>query len=356
MKNDLALNLARPHATIATLCIPLIYLILFSLFALSGGMVPATVYQADQGKYSQPMKQALTQARTFRIHTISTESQGQENIDAEKSVAAIKIPYGFTDDVLAGRPSVIHVKINNMNSDFADDIRRGLPLGILQFYQNSLPKSIPLQWNEKEYYPSTVSFLGFLSVSIVTVGMLVGGLLFGGRGISMEWEGSTMKELQLAPIPAWNIITGKLLAGLLNGLIASIFIVLGLLILGIKPQNPIELATIIVVLLVVFVSLGIAAGSLLRSQAIVTALAFALGMPVFFISGAFGPISWATPAIADTARLFPVVYANAMIQHAFHGYLPIDVSIPVIWAILIAWTIGALGISIWTYKRTNMAN
>jgi len=352
MKNDLALNRARPFATFITIILPINFLILFSLFALSGGKAPVTIYQADHGQYGGSMVKALDQAITFRIHPVNTESEGQTYIATNKSVAAIYIPNGFSKDVSSGTSSVIHVMIDNKNKDFADDIRRGLPLAILNFYKSSLPKSIPIQWHEKDFYPFNVSFMGYLSVSIVTVALLIGGLLFGGRGIAREWENGTMKSLMLAPIPAWSVITGKLLAGLINGLIAAIFIVFGLIMLGVRLENPIQFATVMVLLLLVFVSLGVAAGSILRSQSTVTPLAFAIGLPMFFISGAFSPISWSTPASADIARLFPVVYANAMLQHAVYGYWPIDVSASVIWLILIGWTVVALGISVWAYRRT----
>ena len=162
MKNDLALNRARPFATFITIILPINFLILFSLFALSGGKAPVTIYQADHGQYGGSMVKALDQAITFRIHPVNTEAEGQTYISTNKSVAAIYIPNGFSKDVSSGTSSVIHVMIDN--NKLSPSYRRGLPLAILNFYKNSLPKSIPIQWHEKDFYPFNVSFMGYLSV------------------------------------------------------------------------------------------------------------------------------------------------------------------------------------------------
>ena len=50
------------------------------------------------------------------------------------------------------------------------------------------------------------------------------------------------------------------------------------------------------------------------------ALAFGTSIPLFFLSGAFGPLSFSTPAIQFIAKVFPIYYAIVLQQHAFHGF------------------------------------
>jgi hypothetical protein len=52
----------------------------------------------------------------------------------------------------------------------------------------------------------------------------------------------------------------------------------------------------------------------------VAALTFGLSIPLFFLSGAFGPISFGTKATQVLAQIFPVYYAIVLQQHAFHGF------------------------------------
>ena len=43
-------------------------------------------------------------------------------------------------------------------------------------------------------------------------------------------------------------------------------------------------------------------------------------LPLFFLSGAFAPISFTTPPLQVIAQIFPVYYQIVVLQHAFHGF------------------------------------
>ncbi len=77
-----------------------------------------------------------------------------------------------------------------------------------------------------------------LAVSILVVGVLVGGLLQSGTEMAREWERETVKELLLAPASCWAILVGKMLAAAAVSL-AGVVLVLAVLIgiLGVHPVN-----------------------------------------------------------------------------------------------------------------------
>ncbi len=355
MLNDLRLNIVSPFATILSLVVPINFLFLFVLFAVGGAKVPVSVVASGVGEaYTAGFLHALQSALTFHIHQVSTPSAGQRLIQAHRSVATIQIPHAFSAAVVQAKTASIPLTLNNLNHDFADDVRRAMPLAILNFYHSVFPSSLPFGWKEVDTYTHNVTFLGYLSVSIQTVALLIGGLLFGGRGAARDWEIGTMKELMLAPIPPWSVVVGKLAAGMVNGIASAVLVLVVLLLLGLRPLMWGQFIGVTLVTLFVFISLGVAIGSIAKSQFIVTPFAFALGLPLFFISGAFGPISWSTPAAADIARVFPVVYANAAFQHAVHGYWPIDTSPVWLWIILLAWAVLALCVSWFSYRRATM--
>lgn len=356
LKNDLRLNLVRPFATLISLVVPINFLILFVLFAIGGARVPVGVVAAGSGHYGTGMVQSLGSALTFRMQGVPSVQAGMALIQAHHSVATIQVPPDFSARISHGQPAHLAVILNNLNHDFADDVRRALPLAILNFYHTNFPQTLPLHWREIDSYPHNVSFIGYLAVSVQTVALLIGGLLFGGRGAARDWERGTIKELMLAPIPPWSIVLGKLAAGMVNGLVSAGLILVVLLLLGLQPLAWGQLIGVMVITLLVFVGLGVALGSLVKSQFIVTPFAFALGLPLFFISGAFGPISWSTPAAAMIARVFPVVYANAAFQHAVHGYWPIDTSPFWLWIILAVWAAAALATSWIVYRRATTAH
>jgi ABC-type polysaccharide/polyol phosphate export permease len=92
------------------------------------------------------------------------------------------------------------------------------------------------------------------------------------------------------------------------------------LVLGVRPLHWTEVMGGTLLVMLTFVSLGLLAGTLVRRRASVIPLSIGLSLPVFFISGAFGPVQWGTPALAFVAQLQPVYYAIGVFQHAFHGF------------------------------------
>jgi ABC-2 type transport system permease protein len=356
MKNDLYINLATPSSAIMAILIPINFLILFALFALGGSTVPVTAYQADSGQYSSAMVQALDSTHTFRITHVGTAGAGDKAIQHETSVASILIPPGFTDSVKKGDAIQIPVKINNLNDDFASDIRRGLPLSVLNFYKKVMPSALPLDWHEVDSYSFDTSMLDYLAVGIQTVALLLGGIILSGRAVAGEWERGTIKELKLAPVSNLAIILGKIGTGFITGLISALLVLSALLLMGVRPGAWGEFIGVLVLTLFVFVCIGLAIGSFVKSQFVIYPLTLSVALPLFFLSGAFGPISWGSAMGAWIARLFPVVYINAAFQHSIHGYWPIDVSGFTLWLIVGIWAIGSLIIGGFVFSRTAAAH
>jgi len=355
MKNDLRLILARPSSTILAVLIPVNFLILFSLFALGGARVPVGMVQADSGAYSATMVQALNQTNTFRITAVPSQNAAQRLIDGQQSVATINIVPGFSKAIASGADVTLPVTIDNLNADFANDIRRALPLGILNFYEKTTPSVLPMGWHEVDEYPHDVSFFGYLAVSIETVALLLGGILLTSRGVAGEWEQGTIKELKLSPAPTWALLTGKILTGYLTSMVSAALIFGILTIFGIHPQNWGLLIASSLVILLIFATIGLAVGMMAKSQFVVYPLVLGVSLPLFFISGGFGPVSWSTPAMLWVARVFPVIYANTILQRAIHGFWPLDVGVGVAWLVFAIWGLAAVGLSIWLYRRATLA-
>jgi ABC-type multidrug transport system permease subunit len=104
--------------------------------------------------------------------------------------------------------------------------------------------------------------------------------------------------------------------------LASAGLVLAVLIgvAGVWPVHWAEVIGFTLLTLIIFVALGTLLGTLLRARQPVVALSIGIAIPLFFLSGAFGPISFTTPAVQFLARIFPPYYAIVVQQHAFHGF------------------------------------
>lgn len=347
-RQQLALALAQPFSSAIVIAVPINFLLLFVLFALSGGFAPISVWQELPSPQGQAMVEALRNSSTFQVHVVPSPADARHSLANQDVVATIGIPAGFDEN--RGK-TTLQVTINNLNEDFAGDIRRGLPLAIMRFSEANPTNPLPVRIDEHDAYRSTVSFLDYIAVSIEAVALLLGGLLLGGLAMAREWEADTIKELLLSAVPAWTVVVGKLAGAFVGAMLSGASVLVVVLALGVRPEAWGELVGVMVALTVVFVALGMAIGSQLRSTWAVIPLAFALGLPLFFISGPFGPISWGTQASATVARVFPVVYANAAIQHATYGFLPLDANWGTVIAMLAAWAVAGLALSVVAYRR-----
>src|SRR5579864_3432324 len=208
---DVRIALRTPAATAIVILLPVNYLILELLFAVSGGQAPTAVVLQDNGPYAQQFLDTMRQAHSFNIipPNGTTEEDAQRQIQAGNIVAIVTIPANFDDAIKAGQPIAIPVTLNNLNVDFSNDIRRALPLTITQFYAKAFPQQVVVQAQEVDTYPYDTDYIPYLAVSVFVVGLMLGGLLQSGGNMVNEYEQSTIKELLLSPARRWAIQIGK---------------------------------------------------------------------------------------------------------------------------------------------------
>jgi ABC-2 type transport system permease protein len=319
-RKDIHTALADRVFSILGLFLPLEVLILMSLFVLAGSNAPTAVVMGEQGPYAQAFYDAMSHAHSFRLQQASA-AEAHNLINAGQIVAVVTIPPDFDARIQANQPVQIDVEVNNLNTDFTNDIRRAVPLSITSFYAKAFPNVVTITAQEQDLYPQDTDYVPYLGVSILVIALMIGGLLQAGIGSAREWENATIKEMLLSPASRWAIMGGKMLgAGLIS--LGSTALVLAVLILavGVVPVHLSEALAVTLLILVIFIALGTLLGTLLKQRQPVLAIAFGTSIPLFFLSGAFGPISFTTPIIQALAKIFPVYYAIVVEQHSFHGF------------------------------------
>jgi len=293
----------------------------------------------DTGPYAQQFLRSLQTSHSFIIQT--TDADTAQRLMAEgRIVAIITVPSNFDSALQSAQSVDLPVTINNLEVDYTNDIRRAVPLAITSFYAQAFPDQVVVHADEIDVQPHDTGYIEYLSVSIVVVSMLVGGLLQAGSNAAREYETGTIKELLMAPASRWAIELGKVLAALaLNTASAAVVLGVVVLVLGVDPMYWPQLIGLTLLVMLTFVSLGLLIGTLVRRRTAVVPLSLGLALPVFFISGAFGPVQWGTPLLAAIAQLQPVYYAIAVFQYAFHGFLTTPLSVTINTLVLLGFTV-----------------
>ncbi|HLZ30287.1 MAG TPA: ABC transporter permease [Chloroflexota bacterium] len=342
---DIRSALTERLFTIISIVLPLNFLLLFLLFVLTGGEAPTAVVMDDTGPYGQQFLQALQTSHSFIIQ--QTDAATAQRLMAQgRIVAVITVPATFDAALQSGQSVSVPVAVNNLELDYTNDIRRAVPLAITSFYAQAFPDQVVVHAAEIDVQPYDTGYIEYLSVSIVVVSLLVGGLLQAGSNAAREYETGTIKELLLAPASRWAIEAGKVLAAVaLNVLSAGLVLGVVVLVLQVRPTHWPELIGFTLLVMLTFVALGLLLGTLVRSRNAVVPLSLGLALPVFFISGAFGPVQWGTPVLATVAQLQPVYYAIAVFQYAFHGFQTTPFSVATNAIVLACFTLVIVSVS-----------
>jgi ABC-type multidrug transport system permease subunit len=319
-KKDFRAALTDRLFTILSLFVPVNVLILMSLFVLAGSNAPTAVVMEDQGPDAQTFYQAMSQAHSFRLQ-IASSTEAESLITAGQIVAVVTIPADFDAKVQQSQPVQVDVKINNLNTDFTNDIRRAIPLSITSFYAKAFPNLVNVSVQENDLYSHDTDYIPYLGVSILVIALMMGGLLQSGTSAAKEWENQTIKELLLSPASRWAISVGKMLGSFILSMGSTIIVLLVLILfVGVVPEYWGEVLGFTLLSLVIFNTVGTLLGTVIKTRQPVIALSMGISLPLFFLSGAFGPISFSTPVLQIIAKVFPIYYQIVIFQHAFHGF------------------------------------
>jgi ABC-2 type transport system permease protein len=177
------------------------------------------------------------------------------------------------------------------------------------------------------------SYLQFVAPGVIGMSVLFSSI-FSGFGLLWDRQFGFLKETLVAPAPRTLIMVGRTLGGATTALIQGTFVFIVCLIAGFRPQSlaAVALAALFMVLIaIVFASLGTAIGSVLRDMQGFQMVMNFLVMPIFFLSGALYPLADLPPALAVATQLDPMSYGidglrGALIGRSHFGAL-IDVTV-----------------------------
>ena len=320
-RKDIHSALTERSTLIQSITLPVNYLIMMSLFVLAGSHAPTAVVMYDHGPYARQFVTEMRQAASFRLEVTSAAAARQQ-IRAGSLVAVVTIPAGFDQAVARHQRMAIPVQVNNLDQDLTDDAHRAMRLVVTQFYAHTDPRLVSIVASEQDAYARDTGYIPFLAISIIVIALMVSGLLQAGNAASREWENSTIKEVLLAPARSWEVLTGRMLGAFVVALPAAA-VVLGVVIflVGDHPARLALTCAVSMLTLAVFVAAGNALGTALKDRSTLAILTRALPVPLFFLSGVFGPIGFQTGVVQGIATALPIHYAIVLEQLGFRWFI-----------------------------------
>jgi len=320
VRKSILVSKRSPTATIMSIVIPLNFLIISSLFAIGGGTVPLAVVSHDPGPQAQSLVQALNSSYTYRPVLVSSQADAQSMLNSGAVIGILTIPQNFDSTVNSNQNATVTLQVNNFESDSLFDLVRGVSVASYNYYSTTSPQRLAAKIGYSFTYPSTTGFEQYIGVAVLGIALFLGGLIYGGQISSREFEQQTVKELLLSPTSEFLILVGQAFGSTISSTLAGL-LVAGVIILvfGILPLYPLYLVATFVLSLTISNSIGVMIGVLLKRLQFVAPLAIGLSLPMFLLSGVFGPETYSVPGVVIVAQLLPGYYIVGLLEYAFHG-------------------------------------
>lgn len=316
VRKDLAVWRRRPITMLVTVVPPLVFVGVIAISAGAVGRNPVALVVQGDGPQAQALAAKITGSDAFDVRR--TDSATADRMLTDLDIAAvITIPPDFDQRFDAHQPDPVTIRINNLNLDFTNDLRRSLPAAITAFYAGQADSTVNVRMQEDDLRGRDISLVQFQLIPNLVLLLIVAGAVNGGLGTSSEYEDQTISELVLAPIPRWALIAGKLLAGWVTALIvAGVVVILGAATGMLRPTGWYWFPTLAVMGLIALASsgIGVAIGARLRKTARVAPVAINISIWLFFLAGGISVVAFLPGWVQAIAAFVPTYYGVHALQ------------------------------------------
>ena len=325
------------------------FILLVSIFGLTGSMAPTAVVDEDRGPYSKIFIENMEKAH----HSFAIRIMGREiamaAVKRGELVAVITIPRGFSEAITGGRVIFVDAVVDNIDTDMTQDIQRAMPSAIVSFAHAVKLPGIRVRVDEHDLIDHDTGFIPYLAVSGLALAVFIVAGILGAVAVAREFESGTVRLLLTAPVHPLASLVGRILAADLVAALATVFstgvVIVGF---GVVPVHPVEMILALLTSIIIFSCLGAALGAALKRTLPVASLIFGLALPLYIDSGSLEPERFDGNIIWAIGHLSPIYYSVGILEHSFHGFevtpepIFLNFIILILWAILMLFLAGKI--------------
>jgi ABC-type multidrug transport system permease subunit len=364
---DLAVWRRSPWAVVAAVIPPLGMFVLVKVLTLSVTVQPVALVIDDPGPQAQVVAHSIeADTDTYQLW-VTSAARARHLLDEQRVAAVIVIPKEFDRDVARGR-AALDFTVNNVDIDFADDIRRSIDRTVAEFDAPQLGTSLEGRAGERglvvpnpyrvdiaerdlrktDVPYETYQVLPVLLLLVLSCGVL-GGALLGSR----DHERGTIAFLRQAPLGAWSFVVGRLLGTLLATAAIVAPVVAYLTWRHVVHPPPGHWPPFVAVLLATAVfaaALGVLLGAAVRRATTVALAGVTVSSYLFFLGGGFTTIAFLPQWLQTLSRVVPTRYGiDGMRQSLFYPDLT-GVSTDLV--VLCAFALATVGAGVLALRRS----
>jgi len=329
------------------------FLILVTLFGMTGAYAPTLVVNYDNGPLSQVFIHNLeNDHHSFALTFMSNETEAKQLVEEGEYVAVIIIPQGFSAAVQQGKTVPITVFIDNINTDMTSDLQRAVPAAVMSFGDELKFVGVNVAVDETDVYSQDTSFIHYMIASALVLDSLIIAGILSALSVAVEFEGKTAKLLAVSPVHPMVPLSGRVMAtALISAGALCVTVLVALFGYGISPVNPLEMASTLLLCVLIFSCIGAALGAVMKRALPVAMLVLGVALPLFLFSGSYEPERFDGNLIWYGAHFSPEYYGVGIIEQAVFNLKVTPEPLSVLLLALIGWGVGALALAGFYSKR-----
>src|SRR5215472_4479157 len=304
------------------------FLMLVSIFGLTGSHVPTAVVDRDGGKLARQWAQVMSATyQTYGVRYMDASS-AEKALNRGDVAAVLYITDGFSQHMAHHSMIRIHFRVDNVNADLTNEVELGIPPAARAFAVANHFPGIRVVSAETDLVPHEVGFIPYLVVS----------------ALAREFETGTLAYLKLSPAHPLIPLAGRLLAtGAVSAAAVSVSALLVVVGYGVEPVHPAATAVGLLLCVVIFSCIGAGIGTVVQRALPLSALIFGLALTFYLDSGSLEPARFYGNRLWVVGHTSPAYYAVGILQYGVHGLRVTPETIPVSFAALICWALLAAG-------------
>jgi ABC-2 type transport system permease protein len=336
VRDRLALTLA--------LVLPLVLIALLGTsISLTVSDIPIVIQDLDQTPLSRQYADAFRASLTFRVVELPPATAPATMLDGGRARAALVIPERFARDIRRGRPAEAQLLVDATDGNTAQLVRGSAAQVTRAFARRLEGESAapPIQTATRLWFNPGRDPGKFYGPGFLVLGLSIFPTVLAALAMSREGEQQTILQVYVSSISAHEFLLGKVLAGMVIGLVqCALAVVLMLTLFGLRfagDPTPFVAASVLFVFCVV--SFGALVGAAIPNQAAaVQAVGLGGFLLAFLLSGLIFPVENIPDALQWISSLVQARYYIVVVRDAFlqGGGWP-----AVWWAVL---AIGAIGL------------
>lgn len=290
--------------------------------------IRTVVFDLDGRQESRRLVSAFENTRTFRVVAwVGSDEEFERVLSSGRAKVGIRVPPGFSEDLLHRRQATVQVLIDGSDSQAAMTALN--TANLLGFHQSlgvarSLAEALqvaaardalggwalPVEVRARLLYNPDLRSAHFFVPALVGIIMQLVTLFLTAFTVVKEREHGTLEQLFVTPVGRAGLLLGKLAPYAVLGFVETLIVLLVMVVLFGVPIHGglLLLLALCVLFLFTALGLGLLVSTLARTQVQAMQVAFIIMLPSILLSGFMFPREAMPPPIYWLSAVIPVTH------------------------------------------------